>query len=71
MRIISQNGSVDVNYTRCVLEVYENHIKAVVGDKHYDLAQYPNNERVKEVMKDLHYHWTYFSGNRIFCFPKN
>lgn len=71
MRIISQSGLVDVNYEKCVLEVYENHIKAIVGDKHYNLAQYPNYERVKEVMKDLHCYWEHYSCNRTFRFPEN
>ena len=71
MRLISQNGNVDVNYKKCVLRAGENHIEARYGNDSYMLATYTRCEDVDKAMDSLHRKYTLNSGKGIFRFPKD
>jgi hypothetical protein len=70
MRLISQNGKVDVNYEKCVLLAGEKYIEAKCGDdKYYMLATYSKCEDVDKAMERLHHKYELCSGKGVFKFP--
>lgn len=57
MRIVSQNGKIDVPYEMTALHATDNHIRmCMVGDtsKGSLLAEYSSPEKVQKVMEMLH-----------------
>ena len=72
MRIISQDGLIDVPYEMTALHFYDGLIKMnMVGDtgKGTIIAQYSTQEKAEKAMQMLHncYQWT---SNKIFSFPQ-
>ena len=63
MRIISQNGAIDVPYEMAVVYVEYESIIAKVGDERYAMGNYSTEEKAIEVMEHLRRSY-YLRGER-------
>ena len=83
MRLVSQNGNVDIPYDKAILLHAQDDVMARVGDKEYILGVYSSMEksyRVMEMLRDeyLQYctarsneYWFAFNNPKAFQFPKD
>lgn len=54
MRIISQNGTLDVNYDNCTFKIKSNCVTAqILNGKDYIMGKYDTLKRAIEVMIDI------------------
>ena len=53
MRIISQDGTIDLPYDRVVLKTVENELIAFYGSERFPLAKYSDRQKVHSVMKAI------------------
>lgn len=76
MRLISQNGNVDIPYDKAILLHAQDYVMARVGDKDYLMGEYSSMEksyRAMEIMQKqfLDYCCNYHSQSGVFYFPKD
>lgn len=76
MRLISQNGNVDIPYDKAVLLHAQDYVMARVGDKDYLMGEYSSMEKsykAMEIMQKqfLDYCCNYHSQSGVFYFPKD
>ena len=76
MRLISQNGNVDIPYDKAVLLHAQGDVMASVGDKEYILGVYSSMEksyRVMEMLREeyLETVYDYRTKPKVFQFPKD
>lgn len=55
MRLISQDGTIDVPYERVAVVVTGNYIGAEIDYKRYPMGTYSTEEKAERVMEDLKY----------------
>ena len=76
MRLVSQNGNVDIPYDKAILLHAQDYVMARVGDKDYLMGEYSSMEKsykVMEIMQKqfLDYCCNYHSQSGVFYFPKD
>ena len=80
MRVISQNGNIDLPYEDTVIhteyfEIEPRVVVAIFKDEKYTLGTYSTEEKAIEAMKMLRNAWKFetgiYHGNNIFRFPKD
>lgn len=76
MRLVSQNGNVDIPYDKAVLLHAQDYVMARVGDKEYLMGEYSSMEKsykAMEIMQKqfLDYCCNYHSQSGVFYFPKD
>lgn len=76
MRLVSQNGNVDIPYDKAVLLHAQDYVMARVGDKEYLMGEYSSMEKsykAMEIMQKqfLDYCCNYHSKSGVFYFPKD
>lgn len=76
MRLISQNGNVDIPYDKAILLHAQDYVMARVGDKDYLMGEYSSMEKsykAMEIMQKqfLDYCCNYHSQSGVFYFPKD
>ena len=76
MRLVSQNGNVDIPYNKAILLHAQDYVMARVGDKEYLMGEYSSMKksyRVMEIMQKqfLDYCCNYHSQSGVFYFPKD
>jgi hypothetical protein len=54
MRIISQDGSKDFPYDRCIVYAFDGTVYCTIGKRDdFEMAKYATQERAIEVMKEI------------------
>jgi hypothetical protein len=76
MRLVSQNGNVDIPYDKATLLHAQGDVMARVGDKEYILGVYSSMEksyRVMEMVREeyLETVYDYRTRPKVFQFPKD
>lgn len=76
MRLVSQNGNVDIPYDKAILLHAQDYVMARVGDKEYLMGEYSSMEKsykAMEIMQKqfLDYCCNYHSQSGVFYFPKD
>ena len=76
MRLVSQNGNVDIPYDKAILLHAQDYVMGRVGDKDYLMGEYSSMEKsykVMEIMQKqfLDYCCNYHSQSGVFYFPKD
>ena len=76
MRLVSQNGNVDIPYDKAILLHAQDYVMARIGDKDYLMGEYSSMEksyRAMEIMQKqfLDYCCNYHSQSGVFYFPKD
>lgn len=76
MRLVSQNGNVDIPYNKAVLLHAQDYVMARIGDKDYLMGEYSSMEKsykAMEIMQKqfLDYCCNYHSKSGVFYFPKD
>ena len=76
MRLVSQNGNVDIPYDKAILLHAQDYVMARIGDKDYLMGEYSSMEKSYKVMEMLQkqfldYCCNYHSQSVVFCFPKD
>lgn len=76
MRLVSQNGNVDIPYNKAILLHAQDYVMARIGDKEYLMGEYSSMEksyRAMEIMQKqfLDYCCNYHSQSGVFYFPKD
>ena len=76
MRLVSQNGNVDIPYDKAILLHAQDYVMARVGDKDYLMGEYSSMEKsykAMEIMQKqfLDYCCNYHSQSGVFYFPKD
>ena len=76
MRLVSQNGNVDIPYDKAILLHAQDDVMARVGDKEYLMGKYWSMEksyRVMEMVREeyLETVYDYRTKPKVFQFPKD
>ena len=76
MRLVSQNGNVDIPYDKAILLHAQDYVMARIGDKDYLMGEYSSMEKsykAMEIMQKqfLDYCCNYHSQSGVFYFPKD
>lgn len=76
MRLVSQNGNVDIPYNKAILLHAQDYVMARIGDKEYLMGEYSSMEKsykAMEIMQKqfLDYCCNYHSQSGVFYFPKD
>ena len=76
MRLVSQNGNVDIPYDKAILLHAHDYVMARIGDKEYLMGEYSSMEKsykAMEIMQKqfLDYCCNYHSQSGVFYFPKD
>ena len=76
MRLVSQNGNVDIPYNKAILLHAQDYVMARIGDKDYLMGEYSSMEKsykAMEIMQKqfLDYCCNYHSQSGVFYFPKD
>ena len=76
MRLVSQNGNVDIPYEQAILLHAQDYVMARIGDKEYLMGEYSSMEKsykAMEIMQKqfLDYCCNYHSQSGVFYFPKD
>lgn len=69
MRVISQDGSVDMPYEKIALYLSCKQIVAKHEETKYLLATYPTREKAIKAMEECRWTWRKHNGFMIFQFP--
>lgn len=76
MRLISQDGNVDIPYDKAILLHAQDYVMVRIGDKDYLMGEYSSMEKsykAMEIMQKqfLDYCCNYHSQSGVFYFPKD
>ena len=76
MRLVSQNGNIDIPYDKAILLHAQDYVMARIGDKDYLMGEYSSMEKsykAMEIMQKqfLDYCCNYHSQSGVFYFPKD
>lgn len=83
MRLVSQDGNVDIPYEKANIVCHNEYIRATVGENEFMLAKYLTSQKALEVMEMLreeyskYYtaksseYWFAFNNPKVFKFPAN
>lgn len=76
MRLVSQNGNVDIPYDKAILLHAQDYVMARIGDKDYLMGEYSSMEKSYKAMElmqkqFLDYCCNYHSQSGVFYFPKD
>ena len=76
MRLVSQNGNIDIPYDKAILLHAQDYVMARIGDKDYLMGEYSSMEKsykAMEIMQKqfLDYCCNYHSKSGVFYFPKD
>lgn len=75
MRLISQDGTIDVPYEQVTLQIYDGYMIFAINDALTDdswegeLASYSTEDMAKKAMDMLHQEWEKNGGKGYFKFP--
>ena len=76
MRLVSQDGNVDIPYERANIVCHNEHIGATVGENEFRLAKYLTSQKALKVMEMLREEYfetvyDYRTKPKVFQFPKD